>query len=40
MKTAFVIGRCDRRSSRMVILEYVKAPIAGPFSLKAIVVKS
>jgi hypothetical protein len=40
MKTTFVVGKSDRRTRLLVILEYVKAPIAGPFSLKAIVVKS
>lgn len=37
MKKAFVVGRCHRRTRRMWILEYLKSPIAGPFSLRAVV---
>jgi hypothetical protein len=40
MKKGFVVGRCDRKSRRMVILKYIKSPIAGPFSLKAVVAKA
>ena len=37
MKTAFVVGRCDRKTRRVVILKYLKSPIAGPFTLHAVV---
>ncbi|HEX6007301.1 MAG TPA: hypothetical protein VFY80_05030 [Burkholderiales bacterium] len=40
MKKGFVVGRCDRKSRQMVILKYIKSPIAGPFSLKAVVAKA
>ena len=40
MKKGFVVGRCDRKSRRLVILKYIKSPIAGPFSLKAVVAKA
>ena len=40
MKKGFVVGRCDRKSHQMVILKYIKSPIAGPFSLKAVVAKA
>ena len=40
MKKAFVVGRCDRKSRRVMILEFVKAPIKGPFELAAVVAKA
>jgi hypothetical protein len=40
MKKTFVIGRCDKKSRRVLYLEFVKAPIIGPFSLTAIVAKA
>jgi hypothetical protein len=40
MKHAFVVGKCYRRVRRVVILKYLKSPIAGPFTLHAVVVKS
>jgi hypothetical protein len=40
MKKAFAVGRSDKKSRRVLILEYVKSPIAGPFTLQAVVAKS
>ncbi len=40
MKKAFVVGCCDRKTKRVVILKYLKSPIAGPFALHAVVVRS
>jgi hypothetical protein len=40
MKRAFAVGRCHRRTRRVVILKYLRAPIPGPFALHAIVNKS
>ena len=39
MKTAFAVGRSDRKTRRLVFLTSQKAPIAGPFDLKAVVTK-
>jgi hypothetical protein len=40
MKRAFVVGRCHRRMRRMLILEYLRSPIIGPFALHAVVTRS
>ena len=40
MKKAFAVGRCDRRTRQVMILKYMVSPIAGPFSLHAVVVKN
>jgi hypothetical protein len=40
VKKPFVVGRCDRKTRRVLILKYTKAPIAGPFSLHAVVAKA
>jgi hypothetical protein len=40
MKKTFVIGRCDKKSRRVLYLEFVKSPIIGPFSLTAIVARA
>jgi hypothetical protein len=40
MKKAFAVGRCDRKTRRVLILKYIKSPIAGPFSLHAMVSRS
>jgi hypothetical protein len=40
MKRAFAVGKCHRRMRRIVILEYLRAPIAGPFALHAVVSKT
>lgn len=40
MKTGFVVGRCDRKSRRLIIVKTIKAPIVGPFSLKAVVARA
>jgi hypothetical protein len=37
MKKAFVVGRCNRRTRQFVLLQYMRCPIAGPFSLHAVV---
>jgi hypothetical protein len=36
MKVAFAVGKSDRKTRQMLILSSVRAPIAGPFILKAI----
>jgi hypothetical protein len=40
MKKAFAVGRCHRRTRRVLILKYLKSPIAGPFALHAVVARS
>ena len=40
MKKAFVVGRSNKKSRRVWILEFAKAPIAGPFSLMGYVAKA
>lgn len=40
MKKAFVVGRCDRKTRRVLILKLMKSPIAGPFALHAVVAKA
>jgi hypothetical protein len=37
MKKTFVIGRCDKKTRRVLYLEFVKAPIIGPFTLTGFV---
>lgn len=39
MKTAFAVGRCDSKTRHIVILKIQRAPIAGPFTLKAVVTR-
>jgi hypothetical protein len=39
MKTAFVIGRSDRKTRSLVLLKVLRSPIAGPWTLKAVVTK-
>ena len=39
MKTAFAFGKKDRKTKKLVFLKHQKAPIAGPFVLKAVVSK-
>lgn len=39
MKTAFAVGRCDRKTRHVVLLKILRAPIEGPFTLKAMVTK-
>ena len=39
MKTAFAIGKSDRKTRRLIFLTSQKAPIVGPFVLKAVVTK-
>lgn len=36
-RTAFVVGRCDRRSTTLVLLCLAGGPIVGPWTLKAMV---
>jgi hypothetical protein len=40
MKKAFVVGRSNKKSRRLWILEFVKSPIAGPFSLTGFVARA
>jgi hypothetical protein len=40
MKKAFVVGKCDSKTRQVLILKYMKSPIAGPFSLRAVVVRA
>lgn len=40
MKKAFVVGTCNRKTRQLVILQYLRSPIAGPFALHAVVAKS
>jgi hypothetical protein len=40
MKKPFVVGCCDRKTKRVLILKYLKSPIAGPFTLHAVVSRS
>jgi hypothetical protein len=37
MKKAFAVGRYHRRMRHMLIFEFLRSPIAGPFSLHAVV---
>lgn len=39
MKSAFAVGRCDKKTRRVVLLKVLRAPIAGPFTLKALVTR-
>ena len=39
MKTAFAVGKKDRKTRQLVFLKLQRAPIAGPFVLKAVVSK-
>ena len=39
MKVAFAIGRCDRKSRSLVLLKIQRAPIQGPWTLRAVVTK-
>ena len=40
MKKPFAVGKCDRKTRQVMILKYMRSPIAGPFSLHAVVVKN
>ena len=40
MKRAFAVGRCNRRTRSVLILKYLRSPIAGPFSLHAMVARA
>jgi hypothetical protein len=39
MKTGFAVGRCDRKTRHIVLLKVLRAPISGPFTLKALVTR-
>lgn len=39
MKVAFAVGRCDKKTRSVLLLKYLRAPIAGPFTLKAVVTR-
>jgi hypothetical protein len=39
MKTAFAVGKCDRKTRSLVLLKVQSAPIVGPFTLKVVVTK-
>ncbi len=37
MKIAFAVGKCNKKTRSVLLLKYQRAPIAGPFALKALV---
>lgn len=39
MKTAFAVGHCDRKTRSVVLMKVQRAPIKGPWTLKAMVTK-
>ena len=39
MKIAFAIGKCNKKTRSVLLLKYLRAPIIGPFALKALVTR-
>lgn len=39
-KQTFVVGRTERKGTTCVVLRVARSPIAGPFTLKAVISKN